>query len=322
MSGQQQQTIQPQQVYTTVSQQQQQPTQKSVALTQQPTLVQQQQQQQNTVVQQQQQNVVQTQQNAVQVQQPQQVMIQQQQGGFAVQQIPQTFTLQQPGGGQQTLMVQPAQTIQAGSVNNIAIQQQQANTATVQTLQQGQTAIIQGSPYIIRSAGPGLPMQAVQVQGATQPQQIIAAAASASSITGAVPNVTAGGSNQPVNAIAIAPAPGKIGPYQKLDAHPLKEDMGITNILPTFFIGNIQINKHILGRKGKEDMEIPKIFDHFWYKVQEMEIPNFFTILDIKKIWKFPFFFSRIPVFLRSKFEPWNSQILNFKYACLLWRCL
>ncbi|XP_072034157.1 uncharacterized protein [Amphiura filiformis] len=219
----QQQTIQPQQVYTSVASLQQ--GQQTTLIHQGQQQQQQHQQQQNAVLQQQQQNVVQhqqtQQQNVVQTQvQPQPVMIQpaqqQQQQGFAVQQVPQTFTLQQPGGGQQTFMVQAAQTIPAGSVNNIMVQQQQQqqqqSAAAVQTLQQGQTAIIGGNQYIIRSAGPGLPMQAVPVQSATQSsQQIIAAAASASSIAGAVPNaatVANTGNNQQLTAIAIAPATG------------------------------------------------------------------------------------------------------------------
>ena len=42
--------------------------------------------------------------------------------------------------------------------------------------------------------------------------------------------------------------------------------MGFPKFLATFFIGNSQKNIHFLGRKGKEDMGIPKIFDRFWYK--------------------------------------------------------
>ena len=46
---------------------------------------------------------------------------------------------------------------------------------------------------------------------------------------------------------------------------------------------------------------------------------QFFTIFDIKN-WEFPFFKTifRISIFLRSKFEPGNSQIFNLKYVCLL----
>ena len=37
--------------------------------------------------------------------------------------------------------------------------------------------------------------------------------------------------------------------------------MGLPKILPTFFIGNLKKLSTIFGRKGKEDMGIPKIFD-------------------------------------------------------------
>ena len=39
--------------------------------------------------------------------------------------------------------------------------------------------------------------------------------------------------------------------------------MGIPQILTTFFIGKSPKIKHFFGRKGKEDMGIPKIFNHF-----------------------------------------------------------
>ena len=39
--------------------------------------------------------------------------------------------------------------------------------------------------------------------------------------------------------------------------------MGIPKILTTFFIGKSKKIKHFFGRKGKEDMGIPKIFNHF-----------------------------------------------------------
>ena len=42
-----------------------------------------------------------------------------------------------------------------------------------------------------------------------------------------------------------------------------KEDMGITKILTTFFIGKSKKIKYFFGCKGKEDMGIPKIFNHF-----------------------------------------------------------
>ena len=44
-----------------------------------------------------------------------------------------------------------------------------------------------------------------------------------------------------------------------------------------------------------------------------MGIPNFFTIFDIKKL-GIPIFLKnifRIPIFLRSKFKPGNSQIFS-----------
>ena len=53
------------------------------------------------------------------------------------------------------------------------------------------------------------------------------------------------------------------GLFQKLDAHPPKEDMGIPKILPAYFIGNSSKIKHFFGREGKEDMGIPKMFDRF-----------------------------------------------------------
>ena len=40
--------------------------------------------------------------------------------------------------------------------------------------------------------------------------------------------------------------------------------MGIPKTFPTFFIGNSPKIKHFFGRKGKEDMGIPKISDRFW----------------------------------------------------------
>ena len=55
---------------------------------------------------------------------------------------------------------------------------------------------------------------------------------------------------------------------------PPKEDMGIPKFLHTFFIGNSQKNNHSFGREGKEDLGIPKNFDHFWYK--KWEFPIFF----------------------------------------------
>ena len=55
-----------------------------------------------------------------------------------------------------------------------------------------------------------------------------------------------------------------------------KEDMGIPNILTTFFIGKSQKIKHFFGCKGKEDMGIPKIFNHLG---QIMGIPNFLLFL-------------------------------------------
>ena len=54
-----------------------------------------------------------------------------------------------------------------------------------------------------------------------------------------------------------------IGLFQKIDAHPPKEDMGIPKMLTTFFIGKSQKIKHFFGCKGKEDTGIPKIFSHF-----------------------------------------------------------
>ena len=77
---------------------------------------------------------------------------------------------------------------------------------------------------------------------------------------------------------------------------PPKEDMRIPTILPTFFIGKSKKIKHFFGCKGKEDMGIPKIFNHFQYK--KWEFPIFLTIFDIKN-WKFPFFktICRIPIF-------------------------
>ena len=55
------------------------------------------------------------------------------------------------------------------------------------------------------------------------------------------------------------------GLFQKLDAHPVKKTctVGILKILLTVFIGKSQKMKHFFGRKGKEDMEIPKIFERF-----------------------------------------------------------
>ena len=52
------------------------------------------------------------------------------------------------------------------------------------------------------------------------------------------------------------------GLFQKLDEHPPKKDMGIPNILTTFFIGKSQKIKHFFGCKGKEGMVIPKIYNH------------------------------------------------------------
>ena len=71
---------------------------------------------------------------------------------------------------------------------------------------------------------------------------------------------------------------------------PGKEHMGIKNLkkIPTFFIGNSQKIKHFPGHKDKEDLGIPQNFDHFL--VKNMGILNF-AIFDIKKNWKFPFFF-------------------------------
>ena len=44
---------------------------------------------------------------------------------------------------------------------------------------------------------------------------------------------------------------------------PPKEDKGILNCLShKFFIGNSQKVRHFFVCKGKEDMGIPKIFDH------------------------------------------------------------
>ena len=43
---------------------------------------------------------------------------------------------------------------------------------------------------------------------------------------------------------------------------PPKEDMGIQKILTTFFIGKSPKIKHFFGRKGEENMRIPKIFNH------------------------------------------------------------
>ena len=47
---------------------------------------------------------------------------------------------------------------------------------------------------------------------------------------------------------------------------PPKEDMGIPKILTTFFIGKSPKNKHFFGCKGKKDMRISKVFNHFSYK--------------------------------------------------------
>ena len=44
---------------------------------------------------------------------------------------------------------------------------------------------------------------------------------------------------------------------------PPKEDMGILKILTTVFIGKSPKIKHFFACKGKEDMEIPKMFNHF-----------------------------------------------------------
>ena len=44
---------------------------------------------------------------------------------------------------------------------------------------------------------------------------------------------------------------------------PPKEDMGIPKILTTFFHWEIPQIKHFFGCMGKEDMVIPKIFNHF-----------------------------------------------------------
>ena len=43
---------------------------------------------------------------------------------------------------------------------------------------------------------------------------------------------------------------------------PRKEDMGIPQILTTFFIGKSPQIKHFFGCKGEENMGIPKIFNH------------------------------------------------------------
>ena len=52
--------------------------------------------------------------------------------------------------------------------------------------------------------------------------------------------------------------------------------MGIPKKLTTFFIGKSQKIKQFFGCKGKEDMGIPEIFNHFWYKKWEFPIFYYF----------------------------------------------
>ena len=59
--------------------------------------------------------------------------------------------------------------------------------------------------------------------------------------------------------------------------HTPKEDMGIPPKLTTFFIGKSPKIKHFFVCKGKEDMGIPKIFNHFLE--QKMGILNFLLFL-------------------------------------------
>ena len=94
--------------------------------------------------------------------------------------------------------------------------------------------------------------------------------------------------------------------------HTPEEDMGIPKILPTFFIRNSPKIKHFFGRKGKEDMGIPKNFDRLLYKNGNSQ---FFYCFWHKKlgipIFFFFFFFFltsfRIPIF-KVKIPAWEFQ--------------
>ena len=94
-----------------------------------------------------------------------------------------------------------------------------------------------------------------------------------------------------------------------------KEDMGIPKNLTHFSLGNPPKLSTFLVARVKETWEFPKYSIVFGTKNRNFQ---FFTIFDIKN-WKFPFLKTifRIPIFLRSKFEPGNSQIFNLKYVCL-----
>ena len=68
-----------------------------------------------------------------------------------------------------------------------------------------------------------------------------------------------------INALGIGfPVPRiVIGLFQKLDTHPLKKTWESPKNFNHALNWEIKKNKRFFGCKGKEDMGIPKIFNHF-----------------------------------------------------------
>ena len=110
--------------------------------------------------------------------------------------------------------------------------------------------------------------------------------------------------------------------FPEIRCTPSKEDMGIPQKYVHFSLGIPKKIKHFFGREGKKDIGIPKNFDRF--SAKKWEFPNFILLFFWHEKLGIPFFFFffffykilKFP-FLRSKFEPGNSQIFNLNYASL-----
>ena len=89
--------------------------------------------------------------------------------------------------------------------------------------------------------------------------------------------------------------------------------MGIPKNLTTFFIGKSQKIKHFFGCKGKEDMWIHKIFNHFKTKNGNS---HFFTTFDIKN-WEYPFLKTilRIPIFKGQNLSTRIPKSLTYMFV-------
>ena len=106
-----------------------------------------------------------------------------------------------------------------------------------------------------------------------------------------------------------------IGLFQKFDTHPLEKTWEPQRIYSHFSLGIPPKISTFLVARLKKTWEFPNFLIILSTKNGNSQ---FFTVCDIKK--EFPFFKTifRIPIFVRSKFEPENSQIFKWQYACLL----